>query len=237
MKDKEELLADLNKNRVRNINILNFINTYPIIRVQDEGNSILVKGRSDQDWVYISSEDEGEFTSLINRLSPEDKYFVLQEPFMLSILQQKAEIDWVLSCRKLYFPEDINIPTVDCKIQTLKAEQAEYIYEHYEYKQYTSEAYIRDRIEKGVGLGVYEDNKLVAFIITQDDGAMGFLTVLPEQRRKGYAYELTKEMINRLRKKGELPFVHIEENNEKSMNLALKTGFVKDSMVHWVKVK
>lgn len=42
---------------------------------------------------------------------------------------------------------------------------------------------------------------------------------------------------HRERNTWELPFVHIEEDNIQSMNLALKSGFKKYGRVFWVKLK
>jgi hypothetical protein len=39
------------------------------------------------------------------------------------------------------------------------------------------------------------------------------------------------------RQEGTIPFVHIEETNIKSMNLAIKLGFRKDRRVHWFEIQ
>lgn len=235
--EKEKLVEYLEGDNIKNINLINFIKNYPIHQVKQKGDSILVKGRSDQEWVYINGENEVDLEILYDDARNEEKYFVIQDDFMLKLIKSKSEIDWVLTCRKLYFPNEMILPDYECDIQELKPEEAEYIYQHYEYRQFTSVDYICDRIKNGTGIGIYDGNKLVAFVITQDDGAIGFLTVLPEYRRRGYAYLLTLEMIKRLREKKELPFVHIEEENNKSMGLAMKSGFVRSCQIHWVKLK
>ena len=48
-------------------------------------------------------------------------------------------------------------------------------------------------------------------------------------------YSVTGAMIKRLLELGEVPFVHIEEENIKSMNLAMRAGFKKDRRIHWIK--
>jgi len=53
-------------------------------------------------------------------------------------------------------------------------------------------------------------------------------------RGKGYALNVTRAMIRKLLEMGKVPFVHIEETNTASMNLALKAGFRKYGRVHWV---
>ncbi|SFG41486.1 FR47-like protein [Desulfotomaculum arcticum] len=97
--------------------------------------------------------------------------------------------------------------------------------------------YIVERIQNGIGCGIWQNKKLVAWALTHDDGAIGFLNVLEGYRRKGYGKDITVAMIKRLLEIGEVPYAHIEEENEKSMSLALKTGFRKDRRIHWIKMK
>jgi len=96
---------------------------------------------------------------------------------------------------------------------------------------------VEERIRNGVALGIRADGKLVAWSITHDDGSVGFMNVLEGYRRRGYATAVTAAMVKKLLERGELPFVHIEEDNYKSMNLALKTGFRKHGRVYWIKLK
>lgn len=49
-------------------------------------------------------------------------------------------------------------------------------------------------------------------------------------RRKGYGREVTAAMIEKLLELGQVPFVHIEEDNVKSMNLAVKIDFREDRL-------
>lgn len=104
-------------------------------------------------------------------------------------------------------------------------------------KEITSREYIQDRIQHGFSAGIYESGKLVAWILTQDDSAIGFLNVLEAYRRKGYAYELTVYLTDQLRKQGKIPFVHIEETNHKSIHLARKLGLKKDRRIHGFEIK
>ncbi|MBM7614057.1 GNAT family N-acetyltransferase [Alkaliphilus hydrothermalis] len=231
-----ETIEILHRDEIRNINLINFMKQYPITTIGTVGDSILVKGKSDENWIYISSENEEEFKGLLSSLNPDDQYFAIMEDWMLAILTKDRDVEWTLSCMKLYFPEDKPLPALRLKAEALKPHEAEYIFNHYDYKQFTSVEYIVERINKGVALGIYEGEQLVAWVITHDDGAIGFLTVLPEYRRKGYGYDLTIAAIEKLRQLGEVAFVHIEEENIRSISLAEKTGFVKDRMIHWTKL-
>lgn len=227
----------LEKDRIRNCNVLNFIEDYGAENLFIEGNSVMVKGRSDHLWTYISSESEEELKILMQNLTPEDQHFAIIEDWMMPILFHNRRIIWTLSCMKLYFPDDRELPENEIRISELSPLDSQLIYQSSNYQEFTSVEYILERMKKGIGLGIYEKEKPVAWILTHDDGAMGFLHVMPDYRRNGYAYQLTVAMIRRLREEGKVPFVHIEEENEKSMNLSLNAGFTKDRRIHWVKIE
>lgn len=233
---KKDILDFLHKDRIKNINIINFIENNPIHYMEKVGDSVIVKGRSDEDWVYISSSSEKELKTLLEKCK-EDDFFVVMDDWILPFMINDSEIEWKLSCIKLIFPEDIQLSDCKYEIRELTADDAQYIYHNSKYKDYTSTQYITDRIQKGIALGIYDEEKLAAWIMTHDDGAIGFLNVIPEYRKRGYGYGLTIGIIDRLRKLNKIPFVHIEEDNYKSMSLALKTGFTKDRNIHWIKRK
>lgn len=237
MNSIETALKQLNKDSIRNINIINFIKDYSITECHIAGASVLIKGISDVNWVYISSESKDEFNELMNYVYNHDKYFALVEDWMLPYITNSQMVDWTLSCIKFFLPEEVTLPYSRIQLSSINIEEAEYIYSNYEYKQYTSLEYVRDRIIKQGGYGVHEDNKLVGWILTQDDGALGLLNVLAPYRRKGYGNELTIALSKKVRQQGRHPVVHIEESNYKSVNNALKIGFKKYKTVNWVKLK
>ncbi|MCT4620652.1 MAG: GNAT family N-acetyltransferase [Marinisporobacter sp.] len=234
MNRKEHILYDLKKDIIKNSNMINFIKNYPIDFIEKIGQSILIRGKSDENWVYISSSSKEEFEKLLKKYDDEE-YFAVMEDWMIPYIAKDKKIDWQLSCMKLFFPKEKELAKNKYKMIQLSINDAEYIYKHSHYKAYTSIDYIKTRIEKGISLGVYENEKLVAWIMTHDDGAIGFLHVLEEYRNKGYGYDLIGAMIQKVRGMGDIPFVHIEEDNVKSMNLAIKIGFIKDRKIHWMK--
>lgn len=256
----DQALAILNRDRVRNANIINFMCDYPVLRISIAGESVMIKGRSDRDWIYISCANDEEFLALAAELTSDDTCFAIIEDWMLPRLTEGRHELWRLSCLKLYLPDDVNDSDsvndrnnnydngrdnthndginnssdgVTGTLTELTPADAAYIYANYDYVAYTTEAFIAECINKGPSFGIREDGKLVAWIMTQDDGAMGFLTVLPSYRRRGYGDLITSALIKELRASGKIPFVHIEEQNLKSMNLARKAGFIPDRHVHW----
>lgn len=234
---QEKVLKHLEKDRTININMVNFIKNYSVYNADMAGESVLIRGRSDEEWIYISSKSEDEFQKLMEGLDENDKCFAILEDWMIPFVVKNKEIRSQLSSIKLVYDDRISLPHVEYEIVKLSVSAAPHIYKNSKYKEYISIDYINDRISNGIALGIYEDKKLVAWAITHDDGAIGFLTVLDEYRRKGYGSQVTIAMIKKLLEQGEVPFVHVEEENEKSINMALKIGFKKERKIHWIKLK
>lgn len=235
MISRNELLQELTKDPIRNVSLINFIQECPVESIEQVGRSYLVRGFRDYNWVYISSSSREEFTELISFLRDDDEFFASIEDWMLPDLLKGRKVLWKLSCVKLYIPAELEVPEPVMQVEQLMPEYAEYISEYSGYKEIISLDYIRMRIEQGLGLGIFQVGKLVAWIIIHYDGAMGLLHVLPEYWGKGYGQDVTHAMIKFLRERNELPYVHIEENNIETMGLALKTGFRWDRLVHWIK--
>jgi 8-oxo-dGTP diphosphatase len=235
---KEGIINILNRNPIYNVNVINFINNYEIDEVKTEGNIVLIKGSSDEKWLYTSCENENEFEKILTWVDESDKYFVIQRDWELEMIKEKYEVDWLLSCEKLVLNNDVKlVGEDDDKLTNIEADEAEYIYNNYGYSDYASVEYIRERIINDLALGIKKDKKLVAWVLIHDDGAIGMLHVLEKHRGNGYARILMKAIILKLRSENRIPFVHIEESNTASKSLCSKLGFKKYCNIHWVKIK
>jgi 8-oxo-dGTP diphosphatase len=236
--ERKAVISLLKKDEVRNIDMLNFMENYFVRSLERIGNSVLLRGMSDCQWVYISSPGERELKDVLERLTEDDRDFAAIEEWMLPLLIRGRALSWELSMMRLVLPEEVTFPKTPLShITPLSPDDAEYMYEHSVYQAVTRPEYIRARIQGGPGAGIRDSGKLAAWLMTQDDGSIGVLHVLDEYRGRGYAYDLTVYLIARLREQARIPFVHIEETNTKSMNLALKIGFRKDRRIHWFKIK
>lgn len=234
---RKKVLELLKKNEALNANIINFIESYPAHHMEIIGESVFIKGISDRKWVYISSKSSAELKIIKNKLDIDDKCFAIIEDWMLPILTKGNNIKWKLSTMKLVLPSNETMPSILSNISKLTIEDSKFIYDNSDYKAYVSIEYISQRIRDGISSCVRIDNKLAAWGITQDDGAIGFLHVLPEYRRKRYGRDITVDLINKVRKAGKIPFVHIEENNTNSMSMAIGLGFRKDRIVNWFEIE
>lgn len=229
------IIKKLNNDPIRNCNLIGFIEDNEILRVEEFLNSCLVQGISDRVWTYFSSTSDEEFRHLIGILNDEELNFAVIEDWMTPILYEKFKLDIELTTMKLFFPHDTVIPELTMDIVPLSPDQAEAIYNNYSYQQFTKPEYIRDRIIKGGGGAIFDDKTLAGWVLTHDDGAIGLLHVMDEYRRRGFAQELTYYQIQKVRDKGRVPFVHIEESNFKSMNLTKKIGFKEYKIIYWAK--
>lgn len=235
--NKQEILDILYKDRIHNLNMINFVKSYNIDIFLQSGDSVLIRGKSDKPWIYISSKSEQEFRDLFSQLGEDDKYIAVVEDWMLPIIEEKKKIMWNLRCKRYILPKNVKPGEVHHLVRFLKPGDARYILENSAYRKLTPLDYIVDRIKRGIGLGLYDKGGMVAWIITHDDGAIGFLNVLSEYRRRGYGTDITNAIIKRVREKGGIPFVHIEEENINSVNLAKKIGFTGDKFVSWIRIE
>lgn len=226
----------LTKNRKKNVSIIGFIENYPVKKVFWENETVLILGKSDYLWAYISSESKLELQRIIDEFQFETKYFASLESWMVSVVTKDRNIDWKIDTYRYILPEAIEIKPQTRKVKELNKTYADYIYNHSHYQKFTSIDYIRDRIDKDVAVGLFEDNKLVAWGLTHDDGALGFLHVIPEYRGNGYGKEIVRNLIKKKREIGKPVFANVEPQNNKPKKLLDSLGFEFDEEISWVKV-
>lgn len=229
----QKVIDVLKKDLDKNINTINFIENQEITFHKLLNKSSLIKGISDELWVYLNPENESDLKELL-KFTKEDQFF-FGESWVIPFIGEDPDFEWKLECEKLVLPKEVNIPKPLTNVFPLMETDAEYIQEHHSYADFTDVSYIKERIRNGVAFGIRVDKKLVAWAMTHDDGAIGFLYVLPNHRGMGYAQDITDKMILEIRRRGKLPFVHVEKENKKSISLAKKVGFIPHSSVTWVK--
>ena len=230
----ENLQKLLNEKKIKYQNLSNFIKNYPQIEIVSLKSAYIIRGYSDRAWSYIISENEKDFSAILDKIIDKDENFVIFDEKYLTELREKNEITWILSAQKLYFPAEIILPELKIIPEPLLISDSRFIYENSSYKEYISVEYVKERIMNGFSAGIYVDNKLAAWGITQDDGAIGFLNVLPQYQRKGFAKAVTIFLIQKIRQTREIPFVHIEKDNIKSLSLAKSLGFVEYGNLFWL---
>lgn len=233
----EAITRDLAVDQTRNCSLLNFMRDNRVLSIDRVGGSVLVRGRSDQDWVYASSSDPAELGMLAHRLSKKDEYFAAIEPWMVPLLCGEREIAWSLSMVRFILPGRVALPAVEWATEGLSPGDAVVVYEHSNYADFISLDYARRRILAGPAVAVREDGMLVAWGMTQDDGAMGFLHVLGPYRHRGFGRRITIVLATELRRRGRLPFAHISETNGSAISLVTTLGFERGEAIQWFRLE
>lgn len=132
----------------------------------------------------------------------------------------------VLHAAMLYLPEAVTVGEPSGEVVDIGDEHTETVYTNYARAELVNRDYIRERLSEGPAVGVFRDGALAGWAMTHDDMAMGMLTVLPEYRRQGIAYDMTLALIRKMRQIGEVPIVHISKGNSMSLPLVRKLGFL-----------
>lgn len=234
--DLSILKENLKKDFLANISTIGFIENNPITEVAEINNSYLIKGTSDVEWTYIVCNNENDLRALLEK-SPSNTYFASLEDWMIPIITENKNVEWVLSTMRYYLPDDLEVPENKKEVIPLTTDHIGFIISQSNYKQFLSPAYVEERISKSISAAIMKKDKLVAWGLTHDDGALGSLHVLDEYRKKGYGKEILISLIHQNRKLVKISFAQIEEKNTKATNLIEQLGFVKDRKVSWVKLK
>ena len=141
-----------------------------------------------------------------------------------------------MSTHRYYLPDEKTVDPPDYISKALDATMAKYIFERSAYKDFTSESYIKERIDKDVSAGVWIDGELVGWGLTHDDTSLGFLNVVPSYRGQGLGESILRFLVIEKRQRKLPVFVNIEPHNHQSINLVKKLGFTFDREVSWVKL-
>lgn len=232
---RRQALDILSQDPYQNASVIHTIHAQPDVRVLVEGSSVLAVFTDYEPvtWGYMSCGSAEEVTSLV-RSSPECSGYFLTRASMREhvLLGREAAVDVV--CWQYHLPPGVLVPAPAIPVTELDPSYAPYIYEHYDYAQYCTPGYVALRIRAGNALGIFEGHQLAAWIMTHDEGTMGLLNVLPQYRRKGYAAALSCALVNRLRIQGRLPFAHIHKDNDPSLSLFTRLGFICNAEICWL---
>lgn len=235
MKNLDDALNLLKQHEFENQSIINFAESNPVYSAVIRGNSVLVRGISDQNWVYISSRDKHELLILNTQdITSEDKFFAAIEDWMVKHIIENRNVVWDVATVRYTLLDSVELPKVTQNVLPLSPTDAEKIHKHSIYKEYITPVFIKDRICRGYSAGIYDNDNLVAWGLTQDDGAVGFLYVDEKYRKLGYGKDIAVSLFQKVRQDGKQPFLYVEESNKISTNMVLRLAFQKEKKVHWL---
>jgi GNAT superfamily N-acetyltransferase len=221
---------------LQSLPVIGFFQNYPLEKVFREGDFLLMCGTSDYQWAYLCGDNPEELFEVLEQFNFATPYFANVEDWMLPAITHMHRIDWKLTTHRYYLLDDKFIEPPAQTFQQLETGIARHIYELSAYKDYTSEGYIRDRLDKDISIGLWQDGELVGWGLTHDDASLGFLNVLPQWQGKGLGEAILRALILKKREMDLPVFVNIEPHNIQSINLIKKLGFSFDRQVSWLKL-
>jgi GNAT superfamily N-acetyltransferase len=221
---------------LQSLPVIGFFQNYPLEKVFREGDFLLMCGTSDYQWAYLCGDNPEELFEVLEQFNFATPYFANVEDWMLPAITHMHRIDWKLTTHRYYLLDDKFIEPPSQTFQQLETGIARHIYELSAYKDYTSEGYIRDRLDKDISIGLWQDGELVGWGLTHDDASLGFLNVLPQWQGKGLGEAILRALILKKREMDLPVFVNIEPHNIQSINLIKKLGFSFDRQVSWLKL-
>jgi 8-oxo-dGTP diphosphatase len=230
------IISFLEEDKIKNLSITGFAKNNPVSNMWQAGNSIAIMGSSDKNWIYFSSDNEEEFRQLSRLIDPKVTSFGSLTGWMIPILSENKNTEWVLPTYNYYLPDDVNLNHIKVMSRKLTPDDIPHILQHSLYKQYLSREYLKDRITRSYSAGIEMDGELAAWGLTHDDGALGSLHVTDNYRRHGFAKEIIKSLVEQCRDNDEIPFAQVEPGNIASAKLLEKFGFIKDRELTWMKV-
>lgn len=234
--DSRRVIQELSAAPVRNVGAIGFFSNYPVERFYREGDSLLVTGRSDELWGYLSGNSKNELGALVKRARPDISCFACIEQWMRPIVVMRRPVISELTTMRLYYPPTRPLPEGPFYTEQLCAQDIPAVCGYSHYAAYISRSYIEDRISRGFSACVRKNGQLVAWGLTHDEDSIGNLHVLPEWRRHGYGRRIVASLMAQIREAGRIPVMNVEPSNTASLELARSLGFQEDRLIGWVKL-
>ena len=126
----------------------------------------------------------------------------------------------------LFRKEPFEIDYKDMEFRPASLVDAGDVWHHYTIMKDSPEGfdYAQERIAAGKVWGGYVNGRMIGFIGKHHEETMGMLEVFPEYRRHGYGNILIKSLCNLIIAEGRIPYCHIYEDNEASLNMQRHLG-------------
>lgn len=153
-------------------------------------------------------------------------------------IKGKYEPTWENPCDIYYYPHSsVDLSDIQSKVVSIPIEEAKRIDSYYTFKSDESLGEIEANLRLRPSAGVYEDGKLVSWVLVHEDDSMGIMYTVEGYRRKDYAMDVSLVLIDKMLKQEKTPYVQIVESNQMSPGLAKKCGFIKSGKCTWMGIE
>lgn len=231
---KEKLIQKLSKSKRNNIHMMESLarGNAEIVYAK-EGNVLLYDANNKVSMISVQNVEQNPEIAehLISKIPGETATIFASQEFVKPLLAEKCKVqvynEYYLACYtkreplsvrhkdiRLLMQADVDYVTMNCYAD--------------------SRAYFAELIQAKCMYGAYVDDKLVGFVGTHDDGAMGMLFVEEAYRGQGIGSSLEAYMINRHREAGYTPYAYIGVENKASLDLQERLGLYLSKDTIWL---
>lgn len=231
------VLAFLERDRIATLNLVGILRNEPgtelLVDDAEHPRGVLAKGP----WFwYVHTEDEAFLEALFRELEQKDGFYQFSGVWrpLAERIKERYPLVWDAPCDLYHLPPGNHRPELArTPAQSVDLRDAEIIDEHYAYRHARSLDKIRKCIQHRNSSAIYVEGQLVSWLLVHEDGSMGIMYTLEDHRRKGYAVDVTVDLVGRQLAAGLTPFIQIRNDNDMSPGLARKCGFVRHGSCDW----
>ena len=231
------VLAFLERNRIATLNLAGILRNEPdwALFVDDAEHplGVLVKGP----WFwYVHSEDEAFLEALFREVDQNagfHRFSGVWRP-LAERIKARYPLVWDAPCDLYHLPPENHRPELAQRAaRAVDLRDAEIIDEHYAYRHSGSLENIRSCIRDRNSSAIYVDGQPVCWLLVHEDDSLGIMYTLEEHRRRGYAVDVTVDLVTKQLAAGRTPFLQIRDDNGLSPGLARKCGFERHGSCDW----
>ena len=157
--------------------------------------------------------------------SGDDLLIAAHEEFYLPLLKERFNLHFFLggpSYQAAYLSDaPCPAPNSTLIIRQLTVDDLPQVTANYKQE---GEDYLRSLLERGQLFGGFQERTMIGFVGRHEEGSIGLLEILPSYRRRGFATELERYMINQELALEHVPFGQVLTDNAPSLALQRSLG-------------
>lgn len=225
--NKQSLIEFLSEDYLLNASIIEPLKNGTATVVYFDGDCAMVKDNASPVYM-LRTEDTEKAKELVSKLSARD-VLVAHNKVVAEVFADMGYKN--VPCYQAVYRKERFEFAPNIEIRLLREDESRYACEMYGF----TEEEAAKHISLGLVYGGFAHGEAVGMIGFHLQGSMGMLEVKQNFRRKGYAAEMEKFLINMLLAKKQVPYCQIVEGNEASLSLQRKLGLdISENMLYWL---
>lgn len=233
----DSIMEFLKQDLLINQNIMGLIENEPTAEIYvddvDEPTGVLVKANEYMHYMYSKNDDFLDDVS-VNYLQTGFYGFSGVEESIAQRMMAKHVVSWVSPTTVYYLPEEnLDLSLIKNPVRSIDLKDAEEVDRYYTYKSEHSLGAIQNNIIQRPSSAVYVNDELACWVLVHEDNSVGIMYTKEEHRRKGYAIDVTIDLVAKIIAQGKIPYIQIVDSNDMSPGLAKRCGFVECGRATW----